>query len=236
MAVYSLRDLRVDNLSDPGTLALSYNTFDQGFYPKGDGNGNFVSNPKVKGEVITGAYGVTIFDDEFIGALSLGVGAKMYKEEILNVQYDWHAYDAGVLWNVAGSPLSLGASIQNTNKDIHNPDRENELPQTRRAGLSYCLLSKELNVSADFIKADNADARYAAGLECNMVGPLVLRAGYKFNGVDKNNFTGGVGICLKQVDLYFIYARDICIDYAYTSFADPGDVQYVTVTLKLGAD
>jgi len=234
--VYSLRDIRIDNFGDPGTLALTYNTFDQGYYPAGDENRNFVSNPKVKGEVISAAYGITVLDDEYAGAFRLGATAKMYKEELLGAEYNWHAYDAGFLWNASHFPLSFGASIQNANKDIHNPARERELPQTERAGLSYGFFDKQLNVSADCIKAISDDLRYAVGAEYNVVGPLILRGGYRSNDTNQNNLTAGVGLCLKQVDLYFIYAREICLDYAYTSFLTQGDVQYCSVTIKLGAD
>jgi hypothetical protein len=234
--VYSLRDLRVANLSEPGTIAFVYNTFDQGYYPTGDAKKNFVSNPKAKGELLSGSYGVTILDDEYAGAFRLGINAKMYKEEILNTEYSWHAYDAGFLWNKAHSPLTFGASIQNTNKDIHNPERDSELPQTCRAGVGYGFFNKQFTLSSDYIKPISDNARYAVGAEYNLAGPIILRAGYKSDSINNNNLTGGIGICLKQVDLYFIYAREICIDYAYTSFVDSGDVQYCSVIIKLGAD
>jgi hypothetical protein len=233
---YSLRDVHIDNFYNPGTLAFTYNIYDQGSYPAGDENGNFVSDPKARGEVVSGAYGLTVLDDEYAGAFMLGFNAKFYKEEVLNTEYNWHAYDAGFLWNQAHGPLAAGVSIQNTNKDLHNSQRDSDLPQTARAGLSCGFLSKRLTVSSDYIKEIDEEARYAFGAEFNVVGPLVLRAGYRPNSANENNFSGGIGITLSQVGLHFLYAREICINYAYTSFVSSGDVQYCSVIIKLGAD
>ncbi len=233
--VYSLRDMHVDNLEDPGTLAFAYNTYSQDRF-SGDQNGNFLSVPKAKGEVMTAAYGVTLLDDATAGAFRAGINAKFYKEEILNNELSWNAYDTGLLWNEAHCPLSLGASIQNINKDIHNPDRDSELPQTGRLGISYGLFDKKWILSSDYIKAINDDPRFALGTEFNLVGPLILRAGYKSNSANTNNLTGGIGVTLTNVDLYFLYARELCFNYAYTSFISEGDVQYFSIIIKLGAE
>ncbi len=234
--VYSLHDLRTDNLANTGTIAVFYDTYDQSSLPRGDENGNFLSDPKATGELMSGSYGTTVFDGETAGKFMIGATLKLYKEQVLGTDYNWQSYDAGLLWNEAHCPLSVGASVGNISKDTNNPNIKTEVPQTGRLGLGYGFFNKRLTLSTDFIKAINDDARYACGAEYNVVGPILLRAGYRSNSANVNNFTGGAGICLKNVDLFFLYAREICVDYAYTSFITAGDVQYVSINIKLGAD
>ena len=116
---YSLRDWRTTNLDNPGTISVLWETLSQGFYPIGDQNGNFISNPSSNGELMSGAYGKTLVDDESFGALMIGATAKLYNEESFNSESAWQTYDAGLIWKCPCRNLSVGGSILNLNKNLN---------------------------------------------------------------------------------------------------------------------
>jgi hypothetical protein len=234
---YSLRDVRTSNLADLGTIGAAFSYLDAGKITGRDATGaeNGVFSPRDRIE--TFAYGKTLFSNNTFGTLRAGAAVKFATQEVKSYNFQNSAFDAGLLWQVPViSNVNIGAAIQNLGASASYIDAEFDLPQTVRAGASYKTMNDALLLDVDVDKPNYSGARYHMGGEYYFLQSLIFRAGYVTGSDQGSGLTAGFGMILDQVDVFFIYARQLRIDYAFIPYGDLGDTHRISIVLKLGAD
>jgi hypothetical protein len=138
------------------------------------------------------------------------------------------AFQAGLLYKTGFHGLAFGAAVRNWGNQVSTYQALREdLPLTFAGGASVRPLSRRLVLAADVEKARDNDVGVNAGAELQLVRDFFVRSGYRSLdarvGDDASDgslagFTFGVGVRA---------SRRAKIDYAYSSFADLGDVHRV---------
>jgi hypothetical protein len=237
--VYSLRDVAISNLNSPGTIAVTFNKINNGFLPERDVNGNFTGEFKAQDEVLTVAYGKTILNIQDSSIIMAGVGMKFYKEIIDDFEVKGEAYDVGILWRLPDINLSFGVSVRNMGTRVEYMDQKFDLPCKTVLGASKKILGDKLLVGADLSKLVDENFELNLGAELWFMNTIAFRCGYNPDIDPDRRITGGTGISLKQLDVFFFFVREISIDYACTTskeFDGDLDTQQISINFKLGAD
>ncbi len=156
---------------------------------------------------ITGTYACNLWQfikEESLKNLSLGISAKIATEQMGTYTGTFLAFDAGVLLNLKGTGLRLGASLLNAGLQLASEKAgstltKSPLPLTARAGAAYKIIVDEKNstqFSLDYAQDFYDYGRFGFGLEHNLVDILFLRAGYNM-AVDTRSpavISAGAGI------------------------------------------
>lgn len=230
---YSLRDVRAANIDDLGTLAVGFTEMQSGDIAARDTLGIMYGTFMTKDQMFAFAYGKALVDDEAMGRLMAGLSVKAITEEIAGQKSKNTAFDAGTLWRLPSSGLSLGLAIQNMGEKLSYQTSSFDQPTNVKAGVAY--REDDLLVGFDVNNPAHADLYYSLGGEYRFARALVFRAGYNARSAQRG-FSAGFGVSLKQVDVLFMYVRDVEIDYAFVPMGELGDTHRIAMIFKLGAD
>jgi hypothetical protein len=205
-------------------LGLSVNYEDDGTFDGHDSTGAGT------GDYSARAYGASLgWGIRGPLGLSLGLAAKVNRQEMASTDLNAFAGDAGVLWSL--SPLlSVGAAYTNLGPEVNGQ----QLAQGFRAGISsyvgkcadyqwlFALSGEALTRSTDSVHL---------GVEHTLYHLLALRAGYAFDvsspgtAGSLEGWTFGGGLIIKH---------GLSIDYAFVPLADLGNTQRVSLTYDFG--
>lgn len=196
-------------LNDLGSLEINYL----------DGTSETVS--AMRNWVGSASYGLNVLD-----VLSLGVNAKVIRSTFIG-RYTAYAYaaDLGLLFRTTNSKFSMGLSAQNIGTNITYLTEGESLPFIIRTGVSYRARETQddswlLAVDASYL---DGKLRYNAGIECELLRMIALRAGYKI-GYDPDSLTLGLGFKLAGIK----------IDYGYSVLGNLDSMQTVSMSYGFG--
>jgi hypothetical protein len=153
------------------------------------------------------------------GEESVGIGANVKFLQSTIMDYTTMAYcaDIGGLWS--RDSLKVGISIQNIGSGIRYDRVTDPLPLSYRLGSSYNLIlyrsPREMNalISADMVKAGDAEFQPNAGVECRLLNNLLsIRTGY----LNKNiTLGGGINLSSFQLDYGYSLMGDLTNVYVH---------------------
>ena len=223
---YSLRDMRTENILDPGTLSASYQTVR-------DSRDLAEEDMMISSRVLSFAYGKTVMESH-AGILTLGAGVKFFNEEYADFDSRGEAFDAGVQWRLPGG-VALGAAVRNFGNPVSYPEGSRELPTLVTGGVAGNYMDGAFSTRLDFVQQRGGAPRLNFGTEVWIMNTLALRTGYNPDLSPDTGLTAGAGLRFSQLDILFFYIRELNIDYAYAANVG-GDMQRLSLTVKLGAD
>lgn len=162
-------------------------------------------------------------------SFSTGVSGKVIYQTIDDVSAWTFAGDMGVYVSDVIPDLSLGLVARNIGLPIKFIDKAHALPLTIDVGASYRLMDKNLLLTFDISKPLAQELTFKFGSEYNIMDTVFVRAGYKYAqfGNDLGPLTGlTIGLGADIADYY--------LDYAFTPYADLGQVHRVSLTMHFG--
>jgi len=116
------------------------------------------------------------------------------------------AGDAGLLYPIPGSSLTIGLSALNFGTKLKYINVSESLPSSARFSIRLRISSFFIITDADYLLYDRACIP-SVGLEYSAGGVVAVRGGYKFNSIiDK--LSCGVGINLKRLNINYSYGID----------------------------
>lgn len=233
---YSLRDMMTSNVYSLGAFGFSFAFLDSGAIPGRDINGQPTASYAERDRLTTIAYGKNIYHHEGFGDICAGVSAKFLTEEVKSYEAQNSCYDTGILWQNPTGRLSAGMSFQNMGGTLRYFGQRVDAPARVTAGVSGFLLHDTLCLTGDAIRPQSSDIFYRLAAEFSVTNAIVLRAGYDSQRSDGPGLSTGAGIVLHDVDVFFFYAHEFDIHYAFITSDDVGDAHRLTLTFKLGAD
>lgn len=203
-------------------LAASLTYEDNGSYEGRDGSGARLPDYSSRAYGLGLAWGLAL-----PAGLSLGIGAKVNRQDLAGTASSAFAADFGALWSI--DPLfTIGAAYTNFGPDVDG----RRLAQGIRLGVSSELFQGSnyqwtLALSEESMTF-GADSLHL-GAEHLLHRFLALRAGYLFNVAKPQaagllGWTFGGGIQFPQ----------FCIDYAFVPLAELGGMQRVSLTYAFG--
>jgi len=217
------------NFGNYGTIALS-----SVFLNTGDMTVTTVNDPEglsgTKFSLVNYAVGVS-YARFLTDRLSLGVTAKIVREDYMGYGYSTLAFDVGTLYRTNFHGLTLGMSILHFGQEItfsgsyydySDPesaqgDQKNfdnySLPINFRVGVSMDIWKKDKNkiISAmDMVHPNNNLEQYNLGFEYSFDNMLFIRSGYKFR-IDQGGFSLGAGVNYQLGD-----ALSTELDYSFS--------------------
>ncbi len=230
--VYSFRDVRMANIHDIGTIAVTWNKMDTGYIP----GKSAVNDKSNKDSVLTIAYGWTIFERKNNSRITAGVSAKFFEDKTDNGNSEGSAFDVGMQWKLPGKNLFLGAAVRNIGSKIRRGGEKLSLPCVASLGISGKMLQKKLTVGIDLNKPVHDSITANIGSEYWFLKTMALRLGYNSAINPDSGLTAGFGVKLQQLEAGFFYIREIAIDYAYPTGGELEDMHRLSVNIKLGVD
>jgi hypothetical protein len=236
--VYNLHDIRSSNLKDLGSLGLSftdlnYNSFDATRAYK-TGQGVIGAHDRV----FSASYGKTIIETAGFGIFSAGISGKLIIEEFDADSFKNNAFSAGALWQTAFTKgLSFGMVLDNFGSNLKYSSIGEALPAIFKTGASYRAFGGSALFALDIINpSGTSNIYYRAGAEYHPADSVAIRAGYDDQKKIGSGLTAGFGLIVKQLDIFFLFARELDIDYSYVPYGDLGETHRITLNFKLGAD
>jgi|GEM_PF-2382021 len=233
----NLRNVRTTNIKSMGTLAANIMTLETGDIVSRNDAGTAGAPFKAKDQLITIGYGKSFYESPELGNFMGGFSMKMYDEELQNTGSQGQAFDFGVLWKFPGKRLFAGLAVQNVGSANKFIVETYDLPSVVKLGISGGMFDNACIVGIDLKKPFHDSFGYSAGAEYWFKHTIALRLGYNSATVDASNgFSAGFGFCLMQTDVFFLYAGEIDIDYAFVPYGDLGDSHRLSVLFKIGAN
>ena len=160
--------------------------------------------------------------------LTLGTSIKAIYSNIDKFSSDAYALDLGLLIRGPIQGMHLGASLSNLGfvRSAYIGEFKDSLPVHMRFGLSHrpAHMPVPMLLLADFNLPNDSDPYLSLGLEVQVSSGLYVRPGYSLQQAgsaeeDAIGLSAGAGFAAKQYRL----------DYAYSSYADLGDVHRVSI-------
>ncbi len=157
----------------------------------------------------------------------------------LSLKVIYQVIDSYSAWTMAGDlsflmtgivpDMTVGLTLKNLGMPIIFIEKAHPLPMIGEVGVSYWLLNKDLLLTLDMCKPFRQEMSFKFGTEYNFGKIIFLRAGYKYLqfGNDLGPLSGltcGLGAEIS----------DYKLDYAFTPYADLGNVHRVSVTFPFG--
>ncbi len=233
---YNLHDVRSANIKDLGTIAVAFSDLNSGQITGRDALGNLTGGFYARDQLLIGAYAKSIFDGDSTGDIALGASVKFVTEEIMDIDAKAMAIDLGIIWKIPDYNFSLGISRQNIGQNIKYDSEEFALPANTKYSASLKPFDQKITINADMNEPDDSKTEYNFGAEYNCDSAIYLRVGYNSLYSDIGGLTTGIGLSLKQLDVVFLYASEVRIDYAFIPDSDLGNMNKISITMKLGAD
>ncbi|MBI3564680.1 MAG: PorV/PorQ family protein [Elusimicrobia bacterium] len=156
----------------------------------------------------------------------LGVGAtvKYLRENIDRTVAQTEAVDVGAraaLEKAVGTPVFLGAALQNLGPDPRFGVLRQPLPTTLRLGFAW-QPTPEYEVSMDGVEVRGGGFSTRLGGEWYAAKSVALRLGWNGQNDAGPGVTAGVGIVLKAVR----------VDYAFVPYGDAGNAHRIGATVR----
>jgi hypothetical protein len=229
--VCSLRDIWMSNVRDRGTIAVTYNRAEATYLPGRTGGS------MLKDDVLTISYAKSIYATKADPVmLAVGFNAKFFKEEEAGKdEAEGSAFDAGLQYKFPGKNLYAGLTVMNIGKAYTRDSEELELPTKGSVGLYGRALKKKLGIHLDVIMESESDIYAAAAASYLLLQPLEIRLGNNSRINPHNGITGGLGLILKDIDILFIYIRELNIDFALPTHGYYEHLQRISLKVKLGS-
>ncbi len=226
--VLPLSFLTSDSLMDFGAVGASIGLLDYGTFSGRDAAGAPDSDFTAKDGLLTLGYGKSI------GALSVGVNAKMYKLKISGHRAEGTAYDIGMMYKPKASFWGFGAAVKNLGGQVRYAQVDEPLPQEVTAGVSMVPLRDKFMLNADLVNPKDSYAGYRAGAEYWANRIIALRAGYDSTLKAGSGFSGGIGISLERIEAAFFPVRRLTIDYSFVPADDLDNTHSISVSFRFG--
>ena len=233
---YSLHDVRSSNLIDLGTLAVAFSDLNSGQINGMDANGNPTGSFTARDQLLIFSYAKTIYEQESIGQFAAGSSTKFVTEEISDNNTKATAFDAGLLWKMPVYNACVGLTRQNMGSSMQYEEESFALPSNTKLSASAKALYGALTMNVDLNMPDASQQTYNFGTEYNFMDTLYLRLGYNNKYSYTSGITTGIGMSIKQLDVLFLYASEVRIDYAFIPNSELGNVNKLSITMKIGAD
>ena len=160
--------------------------------------------------------------------LTLGGSLKAIYSNIDEFSSDAYALDLGLLIRGPLQGMHLGASLSNLGfvRSAYVGEFKDSLPVHMRIGLSHrpAHMPIPMLLLADFNLPNDSDPYLSLGLELQLISGLYVRPGYSLQQAgsadeEAMGLSAGAGFAAKRYRL----------DYAYSSYADLGDVHRVSI-------
>ncbi len=160
--------------------------------------------------------------------LTLGGSLKAIYSNIDEFSSDAYALDLGLLIRGPLQGMHLGASLSNLGfvRSAYVGEFKDSLPVHMRLGLSHrpAHMPIPMLLLADFNLPNDSDPYLSLGLEIKLINGLYVRPGYSLQQAgsadeEAMGLSAGAGFAAKRYRL----------DYAYSSYADLGDVHRVSI-------
>lgn len=160
--------------------------------------------------------------------LTLGASLKAIYSNIDEFSSDAYALDLGLLIRGPLQGMHLGASLSNLGfvRSAYVGQFKDSLPVHMRIGLSHrpAHMPIPMQLLADFNLPNDSDPYLSLGLEVQLISGLYVRPGYSLQQAgsaveEAMGLSAGAGFAAKRYRL----------DYAYSSYADLGDVHRVSI-------
>ncbi|MFH1860517.1 MAG: PorV/PorQ family protein [bacterium] len=143
----------------------------------------------------------------FPHGFSVGLALKAMQQRFCEKTTTTNDMDMGMLYQYrtyafsgrdsGSSPLNVGVCFQNIlGSTVKQASGENKMPQTIKAGISFCPIDRVL-IAMDMEKSSGQASKGHLGVEYSPINPLNLCAGYD----DQGYLTAGVGIKVKNFTL-----------------------------------
>ncbi len=157
--------------------------------------------------------------------LSVGINYKLIYHKIAHWGAMGHGADVG-FFLFPDKIVSAGINFQNAIKPSILMEQERDIyPINMRAGISFKLLNKRLNLASDIGWSEYQTPRFYEGVEYRPWWPLILRA-----GVDVNHLNVGLGV-RKDAELW-----SVGVDYAFSNHYQSNGLIPPTHTFSLVID
>ncbi|MBT3266043.1 PorV/PorQ family protein [Candidatus Poribacteria bacterium] len=207
-------------LNDTTGLGVFVNYFDYGEIEGRDETGEPTGVFRPSDLAAGVGVGFAVNDD-----LSIGVQGKILRQEIDDASASGFAVDAGIRYDIPDTPASVAATIQHLGTSMKFDTEGFSLPTTLRAGVGYRIADDTAALALDIAMPTDDDIKVGAGISYEILDPLVLRGGYRydFGGADHGTvagLTGGFGLLL----------GGFVIDYAFVSLGDLGPSNRVSLS------
>jgi tetratricopeptide (TPR) repeat protein len=177
-----------------------------------------------------GAYGLSLS-----GGLRAGLTAHFIYDNVQqNVSSTTGSIDAGLYYQMPGSPFSMSEVLTNIGWDIDS----STLPMQVKTAAAYrVFLGADgrmphyltLTGEADWFLNGFSYTQYGVGMEYWYKNLVAIRAGYQFSNI--GDLTGLVGLSLGAGIRY----QDWRLDYAFVSLGELGIANQIGLSLKLGS-
>lgn len=179
-----------------------------------------------------GAYDMALgltYSKRFTKELSLGITGKFIMEKIDSLSSDAMALDVGGLYRFDDGRTSVGFAVRNFGSQLSGMTdaHKDALPFLADVGMSHSLRGMPLTVDADLTIPTDNNVYFSIGGQFEAFDPFFIRVGWSSIGQDYKTgadndvfggFAGGFGY----------HYQDYAIDYAYSSYADVGNVHRIS--------
>ncbi len=232
----SMGEVTSSNVSQFGTVALSFGILDFGKIQGRDNLGNTTPDFKANDTVWTLGYGKGFFDTIFVGA-----AYKRMDQRISDIRASNSAFDLGLLYRLS-SEWKIGLSGRNLGGDINFSSAEEPLPRTTTLGFGYTPFKDALTFSLDIEKPRETENFAKGGVEWLINRTIALRSGYNSGTGPNGGFSFGVGLCFMDFETLWFPVQRLSIDYAFlpssTVSGVDGDAvgsrQNISLTMRFG--
>jgi hypothetical protein len=178
------------------------------------------------------ALGVT-YSKRATREITVGITGKFIIEGIDSLTSDGMAVDVGGLYRFRDGRTSLGAAVKNLGFQLKGLTKSHRdpLPLLFDVGLSHSLRGLPFTFNADLTVPSDNDVYISIGGQWEAFRPLYLRLGWTSKGKDyktgsdKDKYGGLAGG-------FGYHYGDYYIDYAYSSFADIGNVHRLSIGVE----
>jgi hypothetical protein len=192
------QDIRLENVTgawgdETQGLGLSATLLHVGGLEERDSEGNYLGEFRFFDCALAASYA-----REIAPSLSAGVTGKFLMEQIDRERAQTVAADLGVLMEVPGSGLRLGAALTNLGPGLKFIQESEDLPLTISTGASYQVPELlpwlgGMTLAADLRRPRGAETSLCLGWEVGVAGIAHYRLGYS-SGLDGHDIGSGFGL------------------------------------------
>lgn len=157
--------------------------------------------------------------------LGVGAGVKYLREDIDRTTAQTEAVDLGAraaLGDKVGTPIFLGASLQNLGPDPKFATLRQPLPETLRFGMAWQPVPA-FTVAVDGVDVRSGGMTMRVGGEWWLAEHACLRLGWSGQDDAGPGVTIGAGVLIKSV---------LRVDYAFVPYGDLGDAHRLGATVR----
>ncbi|HPG29386.1 MAG TPA: PorV/PorQ family protein [bacterium] len=179
---------------------LDYGDFQRTLYNELTGNVSFAGDFTAS-DIIIKTY-VQAF--KFYG-ISTGVSLKYLREKIEDYKAGVFMADAGAIYPVPETSLSLGASFQNIGGKMKFDKESFGLPELFRIGVSYNIPEFKLNLNLDWQKIKSREGDICAGVQFQFNKSIGFNAGYNGANDAGKGYTAGFNLNISSLELLYAF-------------------------------